>query len=87
MEEWLKAKDKKESSEKVLSFKDRKKIKNEISKLERDIAAFNEKKSKISAALDKAGLPYDEIEKLSFEYNELNDKIALAEERWLELNC
>jgi len=86
MEEWLKNEEVKDDKS-GLSFKEQKKIKNEISKLERDIEKIKNKKAEISKKLDVAGLPYEDIQKLSDEFNVLNDKMDAAEERWLELSA
>lgn len=58
----------------------------EIQKLERDIQKLTDRKNEINSLFLNPALSLDEIQKLSLELNQLNDKLAIAEDNWLELS-
>ncbi|MFQ5448796.1 MAG: ABC transporter C-terminal domain-containing protein, partial [Saprospiraceae bacterium] len=61
------------------------KEKNEMKRLERDIAALEERKAQIHERFATAGIEVAEIEKLSKELKELEASLEEKEMRWMEL--
>jgi ATP-binding cassette subfamily F protein uup len=59
--------------------------KNEMRKLEREIAAGEERKRVVMESFNDASLPPDAIAKLSKELGELQEMLETKEMRWLEL--
>lgn len=64
-----------------LSYKDQKKMK----KLEKEIAGLEERKTEIESMMDGGGLDHEELQNISQEYAELNEKIDEQTMIWLEL--
>lgn len=63
-----------------LSYKDQKKMK----KLEKEIAGLEERKTEIESMMDGGGLDHEELQNISQEYAELNEKIDEQTMIWLE---
>lgn len=61
------------------------KEKNEMKRLERDIASLEERKTQIHERFSTAGIGLPEIEKLSKELKTLEENLAEKEMRWMEL--
>jgi len=71
----------------TVDHKERKRIKNQIRKLERDIEKAETRKKAINQAfLDPANLDTDKITALSQELGKLDQSISQMEEEWMELN-
>ncbi len=61
------------------------KEKNEMKRLERDIAALEERKTQIHGRFSTSGIPVNEIETLSRELQALEENLEEKEMRWMEL--
>jgi len=71
----------------TVDHKERKRIKNQIRKLERDIEKAETRKKAINQAfLDPTNLDTDKITALSQELGKLDQSISQMEEEWMELN-
>jgi ATP-binding cassette subfamily F protein uup len=71
----------------AIDHQERKKIKNQIRKLEREISKLEERKTAINNMfLDPAGLDNDKITTLSQELGEINSSIESKEEQWMGLS-
>jgi len=64
-----------------LSYKEQKKLK----KLEKEIADLEERKTEIESIMNGSELDHNELQKISQEYAELNEKIDEETLHWLEL--
>jgi ATP-binding cassette subfamily F protein uup len=60
--------------------------KNEMKKLEREIAALEERKRQIHEQFSAPGVSVDEIQKLSIELKNVEENLESKEMRWLELS-
>lgn len=70
-----------------LDFEERKKLKNQVRKLERQIEDLQIEKSNIqSKFISDSGMPVEEIEKLSKRLGEINQDIDQKEEEWMTLS-
>lgn len=70
-----------EKKRSTLTFREKK----ELKKLEKEIAALEEKKTAIETKMGNGALDADELQKASEQYGELTDEIDETTLRWLEL--
>jgi len=70
-----------EKKRSTLTFREKK----ELKKLEKEIAALEEKKTAIETKMGNGALDPDELQKVSEQYGELTDEIDETTLRWLEL--
>ncbi len=66
---------------KRLSYKEQR----EFEQLEKDIPQLEQEKETVTAAMSQAGLPFDELQKLSDRITEITQLLEEKEMRWLEL--
>ncbi len=77
----------KEKSEKNLGHQERKRLKNQIRKLERDMEALEKRKKEIQTLFtDQPDMELDKMMTLSKELKEIEEKLSVCEDEWLELS-
>lgn len=77
----------KEKSEKNLGHQERKRLKNQIRKLERDMEALEKRKKEIQTLFtDQPDMELDKMMTLSKELKEIEAKLSVCEDEWLELS-
>jgi ATP-binding cassette subfamily F protein uup len=77
-----KAKKKDSNRKPKMNFKEKK----EFDTLEKELEKLNSRRDEINQMFEKGDMPGSDIEKISIELSEINEKIDQKEERWLELS-